>query len=90
MELTIDDKFRITSDDRNFILERKKVAGDEAKEPGREYWTDATYHSTLQQACQKALREQISTSAACELGQVIAAIERAERTVAHAVEGMKR
>lgn len=84
MELVIDDRYRITADDRNFIVERRKVikSGEKA---GESTWGNATYHGNLTQACQKVLREHISTSAACELGQVIEAVERAERAVTQAV-----
>ena len=83
MELTIGNH-QITSDPMNIIVKRRVVA-ERGPKAGEEYWSSPTYHSNIQQACQTILREDVSAADASSIGQLIHAIEHAERSVCEAV-----
>lgn len=85
MELIIGD-YRIRSDERYYAVDERKVAGAKAKTPGVEKWGDTRYPTTLSNACRMVLQAEINKSDACDLGQVIAAIERAERSILAALD----
>ena len=47
MNVKLDDNFKITSDARNFILERKKINGDDHKYPGEESWVAVGFYPCI-------------------------------------------
>ena len=49
-ELILNDEFKITSDGRQFILNRKAIHGEKSKNPGEIYWTEEGYFASLQGA----------------------------------------
>jgi len=49
MELILDDKYRLTSDPNNIVLEQKTVR-KEGKQSGKEVWTAVAYYPNISQA----------------------------------------
>lgn len=43
-------KYQIVTDDRQFIVQEKKVAGETAKDVGAIYWSTNGYYSNLESA----------------------------------------
>lgn len=62
MELVINERYRISSDAYNYIVEERKIAGKDAPEPGKEYWVNNSYHRTLRQACEWLLNANVKES----------------------------
>ena len=45
--IKITEEWHIDADSRQFILKRRKIAGDDAKEPGKAYYVDEGYYPTI-------------------------------------------
>jgi hypothetical protein len=52
MDIKIDDKIRLRSDKRCFYLATTQIAGDNAKEPGKELEKALGFYSTIESALQ--------------------------------------
>lgn len=45
--LKINERYGITTDQYQFILSEKRIAGDDSKTPGEEIWRGISYHTSL-------------------------------------------
>jgi hypothetical protein len=82
--------FRIESDGRyNWTLQQKGVKGENAKNPGEEYWQTIGHYPLLKQAlhkfCEVSLKEEIQGSRYTPL-DLLQALEGLETVILLAVE----
>lgn len=77
MKLPIDNNYRIVSGSacRNYILQERKVRGENSKNPGEEYWIDQKFTGTLDQAIKNYRNEVIINSEADGLEDIIELLE---------------
>jgi len=47
MQVEIGDKYRISTDPHNYILETKRIAGEKSAEPGKVMWDAVGFYSSL-------------------------------------------
>lgn len=70
LDIKIDNDYKISNDDRNFILQKKRViTGENLKgrqanpeNIGKEIWEDVSYHRTLKQLIEKYTKEKVLKS----------------------------
>lgn len=68
-------RFKITSDDKNFILQEKKTA-KEGKSAGEEYFVTVGYYGRVEDAAKRIIDQQIKSSECKELKEVIQLIRQ--------------
>ena len=59
MKIKINDKFRVTTDKDNFILEQSRVAGEKAKNTGEFVWKQEGFYTTFDSALRGLLRREL-------------------------------
>ena len=62
MRIQINEDWRITSDPQNFILEMRRVKGEESKTPGQEYYTAEGFYTNIDNALQGLVRRKVLES----------------------------
>lgn len=62
MIITLNSQYRLVSDERNIILEKKNITGKDSKTQGLETWVIAGFYSNLEQAVEGILRKHIQTN----------------------------
>jgi hypothetical protein len=82
MELKISDKYRVTGESLNFVLQKKIIS---KKNPGVETWLTVGYYPTLHGVFNDIVRENIVDTAG-ELKQVLDAIEKSTNDIIAALQ----
>lgn len=82
MKLQINEDYRITTDEKNVMLEQRKVY-QEGKNKGQEYYNTIGYYGTLEGAFNGMLNHRIRTSDASSYKELI-------KLVAEVREDIKR
>lgn len=59
MELQINDNFKIISDSKQYILQKRTIQGAEAKNPGTEVWGNIGYYQTFQGVVKESIHHGI-------------------------------
>mgnify|MGYP003615683951 FL=1 len=62
MQLLINNDFRIASDSKQFILQKRSIQGAESKNPGTEVWANVGYYQTLAGLAKDAVHYGLRTS----------------------------
>lgn len=62
MIITLSDQYKLTSDERNIILEQKRISGKDSKNPGEVTWNSIAFYSNIGQAVEGILRRHIQTT----------------------------
>ena len=62
MQLLINNDFRIASDSKQFILQKRSVQGEDAKNPGTEIWNNVGYYQTLTGLAKDAVYHGLKTT----------------------------
>lgn len=73
-------------DERNFYVATVRVAGEEAKEPGRECLTAMTFYPTLQEALRKSVERVIRNESVSTLHEWASVIETKSKEGARIIE----
>ena len=47
MQIRINKDYRVSTDPHNYILEKRRIAGTDSKEPGKEMWDKTGYYSSI-------------------------------------------
>ena len=76
MRLDINDKYCITSDERQFIVNQKGVAGEEAKKPGEPTLRPVGYFSTVSQCLTFLVNKQVRDSDCKSFKEVVSLIDK--------------
>jgi len=76
VEIKINDKYSITTDPMNVILQENKTFGSESKNAGEEYKDTIGYFANLQQAHKKLLDYEIMTSDLSDVKEICDCMER--------------
>ena len=59
MELRINKDFKIITDSKQYILQKRSIQGPEAKNPGTEIWANIGYYQTFQGIVKEAVHHGI-------------------------------
>lgn len=86
MLIQINADLRITSDPYNIIVQERKVAGEDAKNPGEERWSSVSFHPNVPQAANAILQRDINKSDATSLVELSAQIEATKNEILAAIE----
>ena len=89
MILQINDKFRITTDENNVIIEERRVAGEKAKNPGVEIWKPVAFFRTLEQACTRILDMGVYESTAEDIKSLLQTMTQLKSEIATEVRGIR-
>ncbi len=87
MNIKIDENYSLKSDDRNVILIENKVVQD-GKNKGKEYEENIGFYPTVQAAMKGYLRLQTNKSDATTIKELIADVERIEKTIENTLKGI--
>jgi hypothetical protein len=88
MNLQIIEKWRITTDSHNFILEQKRIKGDKSKNAGEEYYSQVGFYVNLSGAFDGLLRHELLESdiqTVKELSELLQALRASIREVGDAL-----
>lgn len=76
MRLDINDKYCITSDERQYVVNQIGATGPESKEPGTEVLRPLGYFSTLNQCLKYLVNKQVRESDCKSLKEVISLMQK--------------
>lgn len=82
MELLIDEKYSITTDRYNFIVNERKVH-KEGKNAGVEYTQEISYHPTLEKAFEKYVSLRINDSNCQTIAEVVELLKQIRDEIAN-------
>lgn len=74
MRLDINDKYCITSDEKQFVVNQKGVAGEDTKNPGEETLRQIGFFETLSQCYKFLINKQIRDSDCRSFKEVISLV----------------
>lgn len=99
LNITVNSQYKITSDERNVIVNRKIIV-DPTKAPNwakrqaegadptpREEWREVSYHSTLDKALAAIIDQEVLDSDATTLAEIISEIREFQREIKALVYG---
>jgi hypothetical protein len=92
MLIPINEKYRITSDERNVIIEERRVSGStgkKVKNPGEEYWVPMSFHPNLEYAIKWLLQREIRLSDALGIYALMDCIKDLETSVLQALTSLE-
>ena len=89
MILQINDKYRITTDDSNVIIEEGRIVGDKAKNPGEKVWRQIGFFPNLEQACKRILDLGVYESTAEDIKSLLQAVDTLKSEIVSAIRGIK-
>lgn len=67
MELRINKDFKIITDSKQYILQKRSVQGAEAKNPGTEVWSNVGYYQSFEGVVKESIHHGIRT---CDLEDI--------------------
>jgi hypothetical protein len=85
MIIKLNDKYRLTSEPMNIVLERKTIAKT-GKNAGQEYWIVEGYYPNLKSALDGLFRKHIETTKAEGIQNIINAIETFTQDIKEQIE----
>jgi len=85
MLLKISDKYRVTGQPLNFVLEKRIIS---KKTPGKVSWTTTGYYASLEGLLSDMIKERIIDTDG-ELKQVIESISEAKSEIIEAIKDIK-
>lgn len=89
MLIQINDKYRITSDSMNVIIEEHRVAGNKSKNPGEEYWVGISFHPTVELAIKWFMQREIRLSDTLGIYALMDCIKELEKNVTKALKSLE-
>lgn len=81
MNIQIDDKYSLQTDQEQYILQERKEAGQTAKEPGKEYIVNIGYYMRLQAALNAYLERKVRGSKAETITELLDDVHKARETI---------
>ena len=81
MNIQIDSKYSLRSDQDQYILMEHKIAGDNSKEPGKEYTVNAGYYVRLKSALNAYLDKKIKGSNATTINELLEDVHKARKCI---------
>ncbi len=81
MNIRITEDYRLTSDPYNFIVEKRSIAGEKAKNPGEELWKQISCHGSAERACKAVLKHRLLDSDAQSLQELIAVCRSTQEAI---------
>jgi len=86
MEIYIGDKYRITSDPLNIMLEQKTIGKGE-KNMGKVVWVNKGYYPNIETACLALLELRMNTSDARSIGELMQLVKDCSMSIVECVKG---
>lgn len=81
MFIQLDEDFRMTSDPKNLVLEKRSVITNKEDETTREIWVNDGYYSSLNGLLNGYMKKSIMKSSAETLGELAEDIKRIEKNI---------
>ena len=87
LDIQIDKDYKITSDPRNFMLQRRTVP-KEGKEKGKANWSTLSYHGTIESVLRAYKTLNIKESDATSIAMLLNEIEKIDKTINKVLKGV--
>ena len=81
MFIQLDEDFRMTSDPKNIVLEKRSIITNKEDETTREIWVNDGYYSSLNGLLNGYMKKSIMKSSAKTLGELAEDIKRIEKVI---------
>lgn len=86
MKIILNNEYRLTSDERNIILEKSRITGKDSKTPGDLVWSTVGFFPNLRLAVDAILNKHIQTSEVEGIKNIIAEIKAVGEAITSVIE----